>query len=143
MSTSVDRETIASSYNDVRSDASEINWMVLKYNGTAIEVNKTGEDFGEFHEQFADHERAFGFIRIQTGDEMSKRSKFVLVTWCGQDVQPLKRARMSTDKSLVKDVISNFAVEIQAENSQELDYDTILGLVVKAGGANYGTGIRD
>lgn len=53
----------------------------------------------------ADEERAFGFIRITTGDELSKRSKFALVTWAGSHLSALKRARLSTDKSLIKQVI--------------------------------------
>ena len=39
------------------------------------------------------------------GDELSKRAKFVLITWSGANVGGIKRAKMSTDKSLVKNVI--------------------------------------
>ena len=53
----------------------------------------------------ADGERVFAFVRVLTGDEMSKRSKFAFVIWCGSEVGALKRARVSTDKMLVKDVI--------------------------------------
>ena len=41
---------------------------------------------------------------------MSKRSKFVMVTWVGSNVSVMKKAKMSTDKALVKDIIQ---VEIQ------------------------------
>lgn len=54
---------------------------------------------------FPDDERAFGFVRVISGDEMSKRAKFVLITWCGTQVNPIKRARMSTDKTEVKRAI--------------------------------------
>jgi len=53
-----------------------------------------------------DDERLYGFIRVDTGDEMSKRVKFVLVTWVGVNVGALKRAKMSIDKSVVKTVIA-------------------------------------
>ena len=36
---------------------------------------------------------------------MSKRAKFVLVTWVGQNVSVMKKAKMSTDKALLKDII--------------------------------------
>jgi len=42
---------------------------------------------------------------LQTGDEMSKRSKFVFVTWVGPTVSVMKKAKMSTDKALMKDII--------------------------------------
>lgn len=41
-----------------------------------------------------------------TGDELSKRAKFAFVTWIGPSVSALKRARVSIDKALVKEVIS-------------------------------------
>ena len=48
----------------------------------------------------------FGYVRAVMGDELSKRRKFALITWCGQSVPVLKRARMSTDKVLIKEVIT-------------------------------------
>ena len=36
---------------------------------------------------------------------MSKRAKFVLVTWIGPTVSVMKKAKMSTDKALMKDII--------------------------------------
>ena len=36
---------------------------------------------------------------------MSKRAKFILVTWVGPNVSVMKKAKMSTDKALMKDVI--------------------------------------
>lgn len=43
---------------------------------------------------------------LQTGDEMSKRSKFLMLTWVGTEVSPIKKAKMSTDKALVKEVLA-------------------------------------
>jgi hypothetical protein len=39
------------------------------------------------------------------GDEMSKRQKFLFLTWVGPSVGVIKRAKMSTDKAMVKDII--------------------------------------
>ena len=58
-----------------------------------------------FSSLFLDDDRAFGYLRITTGDEMSRRQKFVLITWAGCNVSALKKARLSTDKSSVKEVI--------------------------------------
>lgn len=111
---------------------------------------------------FKDEDRFFGFLRIYTGDELSKRAKFAFITWIGGGVGAMKRAKVSTEKTLVKDVITvsriyfqnhfgylllnfiehlkNFAVEIAAEDKSDLDIEEIRKLVVKAGGANYGSG---
>ena len=44
------------------------------------------------------------FSLFQTGDEMSKRAKFVMVTCIGPGVSVMKKAKMSTDKALMKDI---------------------------------------
>jgi hypothetical protein len=40
------------------------------------------------------------------GDEMSKRAKFVLITWIGNDVKASLRGKVSIDKTFVKEVFS-------------------------------------
>ena len=48
----------------------------------------------------------FWFLcKLQSGDEMSKRTKFLFVTWLGPNVSTMKRARLSSDKALVKEII--------------------------------------
>lgn len=44
-------------------------------------------------------------VLLQTGDELSKRSKFIFVTWVGPSVSVMKKAKMSTDKALMKDIL--------------------------------------
>jgi hypothetical protein len=52
-----------------------------------------------------DDVRLFAFVRFTTGDAMSKRSKFALITWIGENVSGLQRAKTGTDKTLVKEVV--------------------------------------
>ncbi|XP_071551673.1 coactosin-like protein isoform X2 [Panulirus ornatus] len=141
--TQVDRAGLQDAYSDVRDDKSECNWAVFKYDGCQVMVAAKGQTFDDFKAQFDEDERAFAYLRLQTGDEMSKRSKFLLVTWVGTGVSPIKKAKMSTDKALVKEILSNFAVELTLESATELDHEAFLQELRKAGGANYGTGIRD
>ena len=115
----------------------------MKFEGAQIVCTATGEDFEEFKEHFTDDERGFGYIRIQMGDEMSKRRKFLFLTWIGPNVGVLKRAKMSCDKAIIKEVINSFAVELQAESQADLDMGLYREALEKAGGANYGTGFRD
>ncbi|KAK7070896.1 Coactosin-like protein [Halocaridina rubra] len=116
---------------------------VFKYDGSQVMVAAKGQTFDDFKSQFGDDERAFAYIRLLTGDEMSKRAKFLMVTWVGTGVSPIKKAKMSTDKALVKEVLANFAVELTLESAHELDHEAFLQELVKAGGANYGTGVRE
>ncbi|XP_063542356.1 coactosin-like protein isoform X1 [Cydia strobilella] len=143
MTTGLDKDTIRAAYDDVRSDGSPTEWAVFKFEGTRIVCSARGSDFTEFRTHFKDDERAFGYLRLQMGDEMSKRKKFLLVTWVGPNVSVINRAKMSTDKAIIKDIISNFAVELQLESQAEIDIDQFKDALNRAGGANYGTGIRD
>ncbi|XP_075211066.1 coactosin-like protein [Lycorma delicatula] len=143
MITDIDEKAIRNAYEDVRSDTTETQWIVLKYDNKQIVCSSKGSDFEEFKNQFGDDDRAFGYIRLQMGDELSKRIKFLLLTWVGSNVGVIKRAKMSTDKALVKAIISNFAVEVMLENASEFTLENFREQLLKAGGANYGTGIKD
>jgi len=142
MATAVDKDSIRQAYEDVRSDNSDTEWAVFKFEGNNLNVTATGKDFKDFKSAFTNDDRGFGYIRISTGDEMSKRAKFVFVTWVGPSVSVMKKAKMSTDKALMKDIIQNLSVELQLENHAEFSHDFFKGQVDRASGARYGTGER-
>jgi len=144
MATSLDKEAIRDAYNQVMGDNNGVEWAAFKFNEeNSLVVSGTGTEFAEFKSQFGPDDRGFGYIKIQTGDEMSKRSRFALVTWVGSSVSVMKKAKMSTDKLLVKEIIQNLSVELQLESAHELNLDHLKAEVDKAGGARYGTGVRD
>ncbi|CAH2003474.1 unnamed protein product [Acanthoscelides obtectus] len=143
MSTSVDTASVRAAYEDVRSDSTDTQWAVFKFDGARITCVDTGSDFDKFKEHFSENERAFGYMRIQTGDEMSKRQKFIFITWIGPSVNILQRAKMSTDKAVMKNIVSNFAAELQLDQISEIDLKYFIEELNKAGGANYGTGVRE
>jgi hypothetical protein len=141
----IQREEIGMSYDNVRNDASPETWCVLGYEDNAIVLLATGSEVDEFKSKFNDEERLFGYVRMTTGEEpnfKSKRAKFVLITWIGSNVSALKRAKVSTDKSTVKSVLQSYALEIQTSDIHDLKEDHIKSALIKAGGANYGTGTR-
>ncbi len=130
MATVCDKEAVRQAYDQVRDDKTETNWAVFKYEGNTITVANTGVDYDEFLNSFnGEHfffhlktswfkswtfvnfifkegERLYAFVRLFTGDELSKRAKFAFVTWIGGSVGALKRAKVSIDKTLVKEVVT-------------------------------------
>lgn len=103
-----------------------------------IVLLEKGTKYEQMTAKFEDDKRAYAFLRIETGDELSKRAKFAFIAWIGPSVSPLKRAKVSTDKGEVKKIIQNFAAEILASEMSDIRYDDVKAKVVKAGGANYG-----
>ena len=80
---------IAQAYEDVRSDKSEITWLVLKYaaaTGDSLKLDKTGTgDIAEMCETLGNDEAAYAYVRMKLGnDEYSERTKFVFVVWAGE-----------------------------------------------------------
>ncbi|XP_047451954.1 coactosin-like protein [Mugil cephalus] len=137
MATQIDKEACREAYNQVRDDNTETNWAVFTYEGSMIVPAGQGTDYNEFKEMCTDDNRLFGFLRITTGDAMSKRAKFTLITWIGENISGLQRAKISTDKTLVKDIVQNFAKEFMISDRRELEEDYIRQELKKAGGANY------
>eukprot|EP01135_Chromosphaera_perkinsii_P004093 Nk52_evm12s269 gene=Nk52_evmTU12s269 len=136
----LDTESARAGYDDVRDDNSQTTWTLLKYEENTIRAVASHQNYEDLLSQLGDDERAYAFVRIETGDELSKRAKFALITWIGESVSPLKKAKVSIDKALVKDVFQNFAVEVLTGDKGDLKFESVKKLVVKAGGANYGTG---
>jgi len=137
-----DKDGIFDAYEDVRNDSTPTSWILLSYDGNKIVLSNSGDDYGELLNLFNDSERMFAFVRFQMGDEMSKRAKFALITWVGPSVSAMKKAKLSTDKAFVKEVIKNFAVEILGEEKSDVTEEAVRTALAKAGGANYGTGVR-
>ncbi|KAJ3366855.1 hypothetical protein HDU91_001708 [Kappamyces sp. JEL0680] len=110
-------------YEDVRNDKTETNWLILGYadeKGESLKVVKTGTGgLEEFKTQLKDDEAYFGYVRMVVGnDELSRRAKFLLVSWCGPGVKVMRRGKLSVHIADVKKVISSFAVEISASNTE-------------------------
>lgn len=126
-------------YEDVRDDNTETSWVKLVYSdGKTLVVDGSGSGgIEELNATFGDDECAYAYVRIITGDEESKRAKFVLVTWAGENAKPMQRAKMSVHKASVKEIWRDFAVELHGAEADDLKPETVLDIVVKAGGANY------
>ncbi|EGF79454.1 hypothetical protein BATDEDRAFT_89530 [Batrachochytrium dendrobatidis JAM81] len=133
---------IGAAYEDVRNDKSATNWLLLEYvddKTDVLKVAKTGTGgFAEFKQQLGESKASFGYVRQVVGnDELSKRAKFVLVSWCGTQVKVMRKAKLSVHIADVKSVIKNFAIEISAQSLDDLKDKDIDLLLKKAMGANY------
>merc|ERR1712113_826485 len=120
--TSIDSAAVSAAYEDVRADSSSTNFALFTYSddGKMIECAKTGENYEDALATITDSTRCYIFARVETGDEMSKRAKFALLTFVGESVSPLKKAKVSTDKAVVKGICKNFAYECLATDVSEL-----------------------
>jgi len=130
---------LKATYEEVRSDANDTNWVLYGYEGNNKIVKQAAGAGGldELKAELKEDQVQYGYLRVVSGDSESKRAKFVFISWVGERVGPLKRAKVSVHKAGVKQIIQSFAIEVHAEKQEELVEDDILSRVRKAGGADY------
>jgi hypothetical protein len=128
-------------YQDVVNDKTPTAWAVFGYESKTsnkVVVQAKGEGgLDEVKAQFKEDECQFAYVRMTTGDEESKRAKFLFLSWVGEKVSPLRRAKMSVHKADIKAIIRNFALEVHATTVDDINNERILAAMIKAGGANY------
>ncbi|ORX68922.1 actin depolymerizing protein [Linderina pennispora] len=137
-----DNPEIAEAYENVRDDKSETNWLLLEFvddRKDELKVGGTGTGgLDELKTHLKDDQAAFGYVRmIMSNDELSQRTKFVFISWCGVGTRVMRKAKLSVQKGDVKNVLRSFSIEVPASELGELANDEIMLLLRKAGGANY------
>ncbi|CED83860.1 adf-like domain-containing protein [Phaffia rhodozyma] len=141
----LDDPAIREAYEDVRSDKSETNWVLLDYENdksNVLKVTSSGSGgIPEVSKLFEKDKASFAYVRVKyANDEESFREKFVLIVWIGEGVKVMRRAKTSVYTTDVKNVFSVFSVQVNASSEADLKEDDIVTKLRKSGGANYGPG---
>jgi hypothetical protein len=138
---------ILASYDRVRSDKDDANWLLVADHPT--ERNKlvlAGSGSGGLEEVMPlleDDKVQYVYTRVEyANDAESKRIKFALIVWIGQNVKPLRRGRVLSESADVKKVLSHYSVQVDASSKGDLEQDDIVARLRKAGGADYNGGRR-
>merc|ERR1711907_442399 len=129
----------------IRSDSNPQNWCFFAYDYKAkTSVTLSGSGNGNAEEFFAhvkDQKGGFGFCRVETGDEESRRAKFFLLAWVpeeGANKLPIMvKAGMSVGKASFKAVFKDFNSEFTFGSEEDLNAEAVMNTIIKAGGANY------
>ena len=126
-------------YDLVRSDKGGVNWVLLSYEtNSQIKVSAAGSGgVAELIPHLSPNDSSFAYLKVITGDQESRRSKFILITWTGERTPIMRKAKMSVHKSEVKQVFNSFSIEVQTSDVADLAEPTLIAAVNKAGGANY------
>lgn len=141
----LDAAEVASAYESVRSDKEATNWLLISYagaTGNKLELTKTGEGgIGEMAAALDDGQVQYGYVRVEyANDAESKRVKFVLVVWIGENTKVMRKARVSVESGDVKRVLSHHSIAVTASDRSELEEKDIVTRLRKAGGADYNGG---
>ncbi|KAJ2157329.1 N-terminal Xaa-Pro-Lys N-methyltransferase 1 [Coemansia sp. RSA 552] len=132
---------IKQAYDEVRDVKEEGSaWFLLTFaGGKKLQVSQKGAGgIEELKQHLKDDGVAFGYIRfILKNDEQSSREKFVLVSWIGDKVGVMSKAKFSIHKVDVIKVLKHYTIEVPASDVDDIKEDNIVTMLKKAGGANY------
>ena len=126
-------------------DKDETNWLLISYaaaTGNKLTLTSTGKGgISELAESLDDAQVQYGYVRVEyANDKESKRVKFVLVVWIGENTKVMRKARVSVESGDVKKVLSHHSIAVTAGDKAELDEDDIVKRLRKVGGADYNGG---
>ncbi|CAK5274798.1 unnamed protein product [Mycena citricolor] len=149
---------IDAAYQDVRSDKSDTNWVLLDYeNDRSDKLVVTGTGTGglaELRESLDDGKASYAYVRVSySNDKESKREKFILVVWIGPSCKVMRKAKagklhprnnrsdfarqISVHSADVKSTLRVFSIEVAAREKDDLNEEPIVVRLRKAGGASY------
>eukprot|EP01107_Rhizomastix_libera_P000418 TRINITY_DN1071_c0_g2_i8.p2 TRINITY_DN1071_c0_g2~~TRINITY_DN1071_c0_g2_i8.p2 ORF type:complete len:157 (+),score=29.51 TRINITY_DN1071_c0_g2_i8:61-471(+) len=127
--------SLAEAYRQVMC-ADDTNWCLFGYSDAAQKVvtlvGKGNGGIEELKSHLAEDKCNYGYCKFVTGDDETKRQKFVFFSWVGEKVSPLKRAKISVHKAEIKTIIKNFTVELHATTLEDLEEAKLVALIQKA-----------
>ncbi|KAI0805736.1 hypothetical protein GGR55DRAFT_690441 [Xylaria sp. FL0064] len=141
----LDAPEILAAYDAVRSDKDETNWLLLSYAGAVgdkLKLSGTGSGgLPELAAQLDDAQAQYGYVRVEyANDTESKRVKFALVVWIGENTKVMRKARVSFETGNVRKVLSHHSIQVDARDRGDLDEGEIVKRLRRAGGADYNGG---
>jgi len=127
---------------DVRSDGSATNWCIFGYEGKSkIVLKSKGEgSLVAMVAEVSDEEVSYCLLRSVSGDQESKRIKFVIIVYVGPNVGGMARGRVGGHKGDVKELMGQSHVDFQTDDRSDLTEENIKDRLAKAAGANYDLG---
>lgn len=133
---------IAATVKDIRYDASATSWLSVVYEGkNKVVVGAKGDgDFDEFKASLKDDAATFGFVRMVSGDQESKRVKFIFVVYLGPSMGMMSKSRVTIHKPVISEAIGQYHVDWFAEGLDDMDENEIRQKIKKSGGADYDLG---
>lgn len=126
------REAIA----EVRSDASETQWVVFgaeKPTGGARMLGK-GVELADMYALLTDTVVAWVLLRRSLLIDESETTKFVFINWIGERIPRMLRARLGTWSGVVQQFMEPYHVDINASTHDEVTEDVITSAIQSAAG---------
>jgi len=135
----VDKEGVKADIQDVRSDATSTDWALVGYEGgkgnTVIQLGKGSGGLTELLGLLQDNIVAYGLLRKTDKIDDSLTVKFVYLTWIGENIDRMHRARMGTHKGSINELFAPYHVDLIFTNKSEISDEIIMQKIQDASGS--------
>lgn len=133
---------INEAYEDVRSNKSDTNWVLIDYESDRsdkLAVTKSGSGgLEELREALDTNKASYAYARVTySNDKESQREKFIFIVWIGSGCKVMRKAKISVHAADVKTVLRVYSIEVAAREKDDLNEEPIVVRLRKAGGASY------
>jgi len=132
----VDGDAIPDAIATVKADSNETNWALIVYENTKT-LKLFGTGSGGVQEMLGhlDTEQVFyGYFRVTEKYDQSVTVKFGYLKCMSQTLSPVKRARYSTHRGFIVELLSPSHVEFDIGDPSEIDEKAIMAKFGKASG---------
>jgi len=127
--TFVDEKALRAAIADVRSDGTSTDWVLATYDGpNSNNVVLAGSGSGgsaELLSHFKDDSVGYALVRQSEKFDDSVRVMFAFISWTGENIHRMLRARLGTHSGAIKDIFAPYHVSINASTLTEVSEDII------------------
>ena len=114
-------EAVRAAIASVRKDDDPTSWCVLGYDADgrqpSLQVVGSGAGGPEgMQQKLASSELLYALVRVTQQVDRSTTVKFVLISWVGEQVAPMRKAKLSTLRGSATEVLSPFHAEMLNAN---------------------------
>jgi len=134
----VQNPSVQKALNEVYENTNSINWAIFIYSDIraqkSIKLMASGTGgVSEAHSFLTNDDVYYCYLRVDLQDGASTSAKFVFLTYIGDKVSPLKRARVSVHKGIFAKSLPVYAVEMQPTSLEEAKPDSVQAKVTNSG----------
>jgi len=124
----VNPDAVKAALVELRNTSSTVDYVLLGYEGETDDLTLAAQGAGglaAIQEKLSADNVVYGLLRVTEKTDNVSSHKFVLITWVGDQVKVMRKARVTTHQGGVQALIGGFHVALTASDKAELS-DTII-----------------
>jgi len=126
----VNPDAVKAALTELRNTSSIVDHVLLAYEGETDDLSLAASGPGGLtavHEKLSVDNVIYGLLRVTEKTDNVSSHKFVLLTWVGDQVKVMRKARVTTHQGGVQTLIGQFHVALTVSDKGELTEASIKG----------------